>query len=76
MGPQCICRRIAPDYAADLFVPTLDRGRNPKEMEIGSSTMYSVHASTKLFILLLYKNFKWAPWLLVDIPLHFLFYCL
>ena len=74
MGPECICFRIAPDYAADLFVPILDRGRNPKEMEIGSSTMYSVHASTKLFILLLYKNCKLASWLLVDLPLNFLFY--
>ena len=26
---------IAPDYAADLYVPILDRGRNAKEREIG-----------------------------------------
>ena len=32
-----ICRRVAPDYAADLSVPILDRGRN------AYSTMYSVH---------------------------------
>ena len=25
---ECICRRVAPDYAADLSVPILDRGRN------------------------------------------------
>ena len=31
--------RVAPDYAADLSVPILDRGRNAKEKEIGSSTM-------------------------------------
>ena len=28
-----------PDYAADLSVPILDRCRNAKEEEIGSSTM-------------------------------------
>ena len=33
------CRRVAPDYASDLSVPILDRGRNAKEREIGSSTM-------------------------------------
>ena len=37
------CRRIAPDYAAELSVPILDHGRNAKEREIGSSAMYSVH---------------------------------
>ena len=36
---ECIYRRVAPDYAADLSVPILDRGRNAKEREIGSSTM-------------------------------------
>ena len=40
---ECICRRDAPYHAADLSVPVLDRGRNAKEREIGSSTMYSVH---------------------------------
>ena len=25
---KCICRRAAPEYAADLSVPILDRGRN------------------------------------------------
>ena len=30
---------VAPDYAADLSLPILDRGRNAKEGEIGSSTM-------------------------------------
>jgi hypothetical protein len=30
---------VAPDYAVDLSVPILDRGRNAKEREIGSSTM-------------------------------------
>ena len=30
---------IAPDYAADLFIPIMERGRNAKEREIGSSTM-------------------------------------
>ena len=38
---MCICLRVAPDYAADLSVPILDRGRNAKEREIGSSTMYT-----------------------------------
>ena len=33
------CRRVAPEYAADLSVPILDRGRNAKERKIGSSTM-------------------------------------
>ena len=37
---------VAPDYAADLSVPVLDRGQNAKEREIGSSTMYSVYVST------------------------------
>ena len=37
---ECICRRVAPDYAAHLSVPILDRGRKAKEREIGSSTMY------------------------------------
>ena len=27
---ECICRRVEPDYAADLSVPILDRGRNAK----------------------------------------------
>ena len=40
---ECICPRVAPDYAADLSVPILGRGQNAKEREIGSSTMYSVH---------------------------------
>ena len=39
MNNTCICRRVAPDYAADLSVPILDRGRNAKEREIGFSTM-------------------------------------
>ena len=34
-----IDQQIAPGYAADLSVPILDRGRNAKEREIGSSTM-------------------------------------
>ena len=32
---ECICSRVAHYYAADLFVPILDRGRNAKEREIG-----------------------------------------
>ena len=36
---ECICRRVAPDYAADLSVPILDCGRNAKERDIGSSTV-------------------------------------
>ena len=43
MSNECIRQRVAPDYAADLSVPILDRGQNAKEREIGSSTMYSVH---------------------------------
>ena len=35
-------RRVAPNYAADLSVPMLDRGGNAKERKIGSSTMYTV----------------------------------
>ena len=31
-----------PDYAADLFVPILDRGGNAKGRAIGSSTIYIV----------------------------------
>ena len=27
---MCICRRVSPDYAADLSVPIMDRGRNGK----------------------------------------------
>ena len=38
-GTNCICRRVAPDYAADFSVPILDHGRNAKERKIGSSTM-------------------------------------
>ena len=30
---------VAPDYAADLSGPILDRGRNAKEKKIGYSTM-------------------------------------
>ena len=37
---------VGPDYAADLSVPILDRGRHAKEREVGSSTMYNVHVST------------------------------
>ena len=37
-----ICHGVAPVYAEDLSVPILDRGRNSKERESGSSTMYSV----------------------------------
>ena len=48
-----MCRRVTPDYAADLFVPILDRGRNAKEWEISSSTMYSVHVSTLFFIIII-----------------------
>ena len=33
---------VAPYYPADLSVPKLDRSRNAKEREMGSSTMYSV----------------------------------
>ena len=33
---ECICRRVAPDYAADLSVPIFDRGQNAKQREIGS----------------------------------------
>ena len=40
---ECIFRRVAPDYATDLSVPILDRGRDAKKREIGSSTTYSVH---------------------------------
>ena len=36
---QCDAPHIMPDYAADLSVPILDRGRNAKEREIGSSTI-------------------------------------
>ena len=25
---ECICRRVAPDYAADLSIPILEHGRN------------------------------------------------
>ena len=39
---ECICDRVAPDYAADLYVPILDRFQNAKEREIGSSTIYCV----------------------------------
>ena len=49
---ECICRRVAPDYAADLSVPILDRGRNAKEREIGSSTMCRPN-----YYKLLYKNY-------------------
>ena len=38
---RCICHRVAPDYAADLSVPNLDRGRNAKEREIGFLIMYT-----------------------------------
>ena len=34
-----LCRGVAPDYAADLSVPILERDRNAKEREIGSSTI-------------------------------------
>ena len=27
---ECICRRVTPDYAADLSVPILDRGQKAK----------------------------------------------
>ena len=40
---ECIGRMVAPDYATDLSVSILDRGRKAKEREIGSSTMYSLH---------------------------------
>jgi hypothetical protein len=51
---ECICRRVAPKYAADLSVPILDRGRKAKEMEIGSSTMYMCRPNY-LLIILAYK---------------------
>ena len=35
------CSRVAPDYAAALSLPILDRGRNAREREIGSSTVYT-----------------------------------
>ena len=43
---ECIFRRVARYYAADLAVLILDRGRNAKEREIPSSTIYRLHVST------------------------------
>ena len=48
---ECICRRVAPDYAADLYVPILDRGRNAirkgdRLLDHVHCTLYSVHVST------------------------------
>ena len=40
---ECICRRVAPDYAADLFYQYWTVAETHEEREIGSSIMYSVH---------------------------------
>ena len=52
---ECICRRIAPAYAANLCASILNRGRNAKEREISSSTMYSVLCTcVDLIIIIIY----------------------
>ena len=43
---ECICLRVAPDYAADLFLPIFDVVETQKEREIVSSTIYIVHVLT------------------------------
>ena len=52
LGKQhdCICRMVAPDYSADLSIPILNHGRNAKEREIGSSSMYSVQVDLIIII--------------------------
>ena len=56
---ECICRRVAPDYAADLSVPILDRGRNAKGREIGSSTM--CRPNYNYLLLFIYRNILTFP---------------
>ena len=57
---------VAPDYAADLFVPILDRGRNAKEREFGSSTMYTVQCTCvdliimNIFLYEIYMDIKYV----------------
>ena len=45
-----MCRRVAPDYAIDLYVPLLGRGRNAKERgsTTGPCVQCTVQMSTKL----------------------------
>ena len=46
--------RVAPDYAAYLSVPIMDGGRNTKQREIGSSTMYTVQNTCYDLIIIIY----------------------
>ena len=39
-----MCHRVAPDYAADISVPKLNRGRNAKEREL-----YHVHCTVYMY---------------------------